>query len=565
MSRRAPAPPPRIDGFEYISLIGSGGFADVFLYQQHRPRRRVAVKVLLTERDSGRRAAFESEADLMASLSSHPSIATIYEADIAQDGRPYLAMEYCPRANLGQRYRKERFSVAEALRTTIQVAGAVETAHRAGIIHRDIKPANVLVTEYGHPALTDFGISATLGDSGEAEGMSIPWSPPEAFSDPPTSGVATDVWALAATLYTLLAGRTPFEVPGGGNTSADLVARITGAPLPPVGRTDLPPSLEGVLSTAMAKRPEARYPSALAFARALQRAQGELSLAHTPVDVLDDSGQVQADDAIDDLDDDAPGTRLREVVSVDPSPAPAQRRPAVPASPAVPVRDPRAVAPAVPDIAPDRPVPASPSTGGYVPLLSGGAPAADTGWTTGPGAGLPGVPDEATVYRSAAPASTPAPGAAEAPADAAPARRRVVGVVVGGVVLAVVAVGVLVGLLNGLGEADDPSASATAGSATDAPVEAEDNLGDLVPPVQGLAGTAKGGEAVFTWKPPKGAQDGDTYAWAKLSLTGDARYEPTEDTQVSVPLDSGETCVSVVVVRHGKPSAQPQDACVTAP
>jgi len=573
VSRRAPAPPPRIDGFEYISLIGSGGFADVFLYQQHRPRRRVAVKVLLTERDSGRRAAFESEADLMASLSSHPSIATIYEADIAQDGRPYLAMEYCPRPNLGQRYRKERFSVAEALRTTIQVAGAVETAHRAGIIHRDIKPANVLVTEYGHPALTDFGISATLGDSGEAEGMSIPWSPPEAFSDPPFSGVATDVWALAATLYTLLAGRTPFEVPGGGNTSADLVARIAGTPLPPVGRTDLPPSLEGVLSTAMAKRPEARYPSALAFARALQRAQGELSLAHTPVDVLDDSGQVHADDAIDDLDDDAPGTRLREVVSVDPSPAPAPRpapRPAArpaPAAAAVPVRDPWA--PAVPDVATDRPAAASPATGGDVPVLSVGAPAADTGWTTGPGAGLPGVPDEETVYRSAAPAATrtPASGTAEAPAEpsAAP-RRRVVGVVVGGVVLAVVAVGLLVGLLGGgLGEADDPSASATGGSATDAPAEAEDNLGDLVPPVQGLTGTAKGGEAVFSWKPPKGAQDGDTYAWAKLSLTGDPRYEPTEETRVSVPLDSGETCVSVVVVRHGKPSAQPQDACVTAP
>ncbi|MEL7975453.1 serine/threonine-protein kinase [Isoptericola sp. F-RaC21] len=573
MSKRAPAPPPQIDGFEYISLIGSGGFADVFLYQQHRPRRRVAVKVLLTERDSGRRAAFESEADLMASLSSHPSIATIYEADIAQDGRPYLAMEYCPRPNLGQRYRRERFSVAEALRTTIQVAGAVETAHRAGIIHRDIKPANVLVTEYGHPALTDFGISATLGDSGEAEGMSIPWSPPEAFSDPPLSGVATDVWALAATLYTLLAGRTPFEVPGGGNTSADLVARITGTPLPPVGRSDLPPSLEGVLSTAMAKRPEARYPSALAFARALQRAQGELALAHTPVDVLDDSGQVHADDAIDDLDDDAPGTRLREVVSVDPSPS----RPSAPRPPAASWGAP---APAAPDVAPGRPAapsnpaassavsPAtSPSTGGYVPVLDGGAPAADTGWTTGPGTGLPGVPDEETVYRSAsaAPSRASMPDGPGGPEDDPRPRRRVVGLVVGGVVLAVVAVGVLVGLLNGLGEADDPTASATGGSASEQPAPAEDNLGDLVPPVQGLAGKADGDEAVFSWKPPKGAQDGDSYAWAKLSLTGDAPYEPTDSTRVSVPLDSGETCVSVVVVRNGKPSAQPQDACVTAP
>ena len=173
-TKRAPSTPPHIDGFEYLSVIGSGGFSDVFLYQQLRPRRRVAVKVLLSERSASQAAAFEAEADLMATLSSHPSIFTMYQADIASDGRPYLAMEYCSRPNLGSRYRTERFSVAEALRTTIQVAGAVETAHRAGIIHRDIKPANILVTEYGHPALTDFGISSTLDDASRAEGMSIP-------------------------------------------------------------------------------------------------------------------------------------------------------------------------------------------------------------------------------------------------------------------------------------------------------------------------------------------------------------------------------------------------------
>ncbi|TWH34552.1 serine/threonine protein kinase [Isoptericola variabilis J7] len=320
MSRkRPPSPPPVIEGFEYVSLIGSGGFSDVFLYQQRRPRRRVAVKVLLHEwTGDHQRAAFDAEADLMATLSNHPTIVTMYEADVAADGRPYLAMEYCSRPNLGARYRSERMSVPDVLRIGVQVAGAVETAHRLGILHRDVKPANILVTEYGHPALTDFGISSTLDDAGRAEGMSIPWSPPESFAEPPRTSVATDVWGLAATLYSLLASRSPFEVPGGSNSSADLVARIESSPLLPTGRSDVPASLERVLATGMAKTPEARYPTALALARALQQVQTELALAVTPVDLLDEQGHVQ-EDTVDGLEDeDDVGTRLREVVSVDP-------------------------------------------------------------------------------------------------------------------------------------------------------------------------------------------------------------------------------------------------------
>nr|WP_284294917.1 serine/threonine protein kinase [Luteimicrobium album] len=307
-------------GFEHVSLIGSGGFSDVFLYEQKRPRRRVAIKVLLHEwANAQQRAAFDAEADLMARLSTHPSIVTIYEADIASDGRPYLAMEYCSRPSLGTRYRTERLGVAECLRVVVQIAGAVETAHRAGILHRDIKPANILGTDYGHPVLTDFGISSTLDDVARAEGLSIPWSPPESFADPPVAGVGTDVWALGATLYSFLAGRSPFEVPGASNGSADLVQRICAQPLAHTGRSDVPASLELVLATSMAKDPAARYPSVLDFARALQQVQIELALGVTPIDLLDDSGVVVVDD--DDLDepDDEPGTRLRGVVSIDPA------------------------------------------------------------------------------------------------------------------------------------------------------------------------------------------------------------------------------------------------------
>ena len=166
--KRPPAPPPDIPGYNYLALLGSGGFSDVFLYEQDRPRRKVAVKVLISDlKTESARRRFESEANLMAQLSSHPYIVTIYEAEVTAGGHSYLAMEYCSRPSLDVRYRRARFSVDEVLAVGVQVASAVETAHRAGIAHRDIKPANILVTDYNRPALTDFGISGTMDATAE--------------------------------------------------------------------------------------------------------------------------------------------------------------------------------------------------------------------------------------------------------------------------------------------------------------------------------------------------------------------------------------------------------------
>ncbi|MGW8565481.1 serine/threonine-protein kinase [Isoptericola sp. NPDC055881] len=539
MSRkRPPSPPPEIEGFEYVSLIGSGGFSDVFLYQQRRPRRRVAVKVLLHEwTNEGQREAFEAEADLMATLSTHPSIVTMYEADVASDGRPFLAMEYCSRPNLGARYRSERLSVPDVLRIAVQVAGAVETSHRAGILHRDIKPANILVTEYGHPALTDFGISSTLDDAGRAEGMSIPWSPPESFAEPPRTGVATDVWGLAATTYSLLASRTPFEVPGGSNSSADLVSRIESAPLQTTGRNDVPASLERVLSTAMAKNPEARYPTALAFARALQAVQTELSFAVTPIDLLDDRGQVRDDDGDAPADEDEVGTRLREVVSVDP------RGPAAAAALATA----GAPAPA-----------ARPAWTASVP-----APTAASSTVTGTSAVLADDLGD-TVHRSMAPAATAPVAAPPAPEEAAPPRRSgaVVALVVGlAAVVTALVVTLAVVLWPDASDADDPVTPVATGQGDD-PAPPADNLGGLVPSVTDLKGKVKGDKVVFTWTNPD-PLDGDTYGWREAKALGEAHYQEVTKPTVAVPKEkSGQTCVEVVVVRSGAFSVQPQGVCV---
>lgn len=290
MTRRLPSTPPNLPGFAFIRVLGSGGFADVFLYEQNMPRRLVAVKVLLAEvvNDELRRM-FQAEANLMAQLSSHPSILTVYQASVAADGRPYLVMEYCS-STLGQRYRAVQLPLAEVLSIGVRIASAVETAHRQGVLHRDIKPSNILTTAYGHPVLSDFGIAATLGEAEttEAVGLSIPWSAPEVLHDDVSGTVASEVWSLGATVYSLIAGRSPFEVPGGDNAPVILMGRIEKAKPAPTGRIDVPPSLERVLARAMSKRPQDRQASALEFIRDLQSVEEELGLPQTPLEVAMD-------------------------------------------------------------------------------------------------------------------------------------------------------------------------------------------------------------------------------------------------------------------------------------
>lgn len=290
MSRRLPSTPPTLPGFAFIRVLGSGGFADVFLYEQNMPRRLVAVKVLLAEVvNDGLRRMFQAEADLMAQLSSHPSILTVYQASVAADGRPYLVMEYCS-ATLGQRYRAVQLPLAEVLSIGVRIASAVETAHRQGVLHRDIKPSNILTTAYGHPVLSDFGIAATLGEAetSEAVGLSIPWSAPEVLHDDVPGTVASEVWSLGATVYSLIAGRSPFEIQGGDNGTVALMSRIEKAKLGRTGRADVPPSLEQVLARAMSKRPRDRQSSALELIRDLQAIEEELGLPQTPLEVAMD-------------------------------------------------------------------------------------------------------------------------------------------------------------------------------------------------------------------------------------------------------------------------------------
>ncbi|MRH29964.1 protein kinase [Microbacterium sp. SYP-A9085] len=301
MPTRLPSTPPVLPGLAFVRPLGSGGFADVFLYAQDMPRRHVAVKVLPAGvRDPEMLRMFNAEADVLAHLSAHPSIVTVYQAGISADGRPYIVMEYCP-GSLAQRYRHERLPVDEALTIGVKMASALESAHRAGLVHRDVKPSNILITTFGTPVLADFGISSTLASRGgdEVLAMSVPWSAPEVIAEQTSGTVASEVWGLGATVYSLLAGHSPFERPEPGqNTRERMRRRILRAVFPPMSRADVPAGVEDVLAVAMARDPQERYPSALAFAQALRDAQRDMGFPPTPLEVAVDEW-VPGDETVD--------------------------------------------------------------------------------------------------------------------------------------------------------------------------------------------------------------------------------------------------------------------------
>ncbi len=512
-ARRATAPPP-IEGLDPVRLLGSGGYADVFLYRDLSLARDVAVKVMLAETlQSEGPEQFTREAHLMAKVSEHPFVVQIFRVGIATDGRPFLAMEYYPGANFMQRCRTERFTVAESLRVGIQVAGAVETAHRAGILHRDLKPANILTSKVGWPGLSDFGIASNVTET-EASGMSVPWSPPEVFRGDDVDERA-DVWSLGATIYTLLAGRSPFEFPGGSNRNLELMDRIERTPVPPVGRDDVPASLERVLGLAMQKDPARRPESAERLGQLLQEVEQGLRLAETQL-VLLDAGARTVVRRRDDVDDDA--TRVRKIVAVDAQPV---------------------------------------SDAGSGSALIDRAPGAGSG-TTGvaAGAGLrPAVPAaprldappiEDTVVRPAPLAPSPPPSTK---------RPATVPLVIGGAVLAAVVVAVVV--LAGLGGGSERSSSTTT-----APPATLGLADEVVPPPTALTAVRTDASTVtFTWS-SGAAQPGDQFLWRRTDLAGAAREFAAEPTVVLRGLAAADRpCLEVAVRRSNGRVSSPVQGC----
>ena len=154
----------RAAGFEDPEEIGRGGFGVVYRCSQPELDRTVAVKVLTSDLDPDNLERFVREQVAMGKLSGHPHIVTIFQVGTTATGRPYIVMQYHPHGSLEAKIHDSGpLGWADALHIGVKVAGALETAHRRGTLHRDVKPANILLTEYGEPQLTDFGIARIIG------------------------------------------------------------------------------------------------------------------------------------------------------------------------------------------------------------------------------------------------------------------------------------------------------------------------------------------------------------------------------------------------------------------
>jgi serine/threonine protein kinase len=278
---------PTIPGHTFLRHIATGGFAEVLLYREDSLDREVAVKVPRASTGSEHEVEqFRLEANLMATL-SHPFIAEVYHTGLA-GRRPYITMKYYPKPNFGQQLEAGPLRVERVLQVGVQVAAAVEHAHRKRVLHKDIKPGNILLDEFDAPRLTDFGISAVANQATRAEsGLSIPYAPPELLREESLGDVASDIYSLGATLYALTTGRSPFAVPG--EDLAQLLARVLNEAPQPIRRPDVPDELRTLLVQMLRPRPADRPQSAVAVARTLNAIESKFGLQPTDIRLADTS------------------------------------------------------------------------------------------------------------------------------------------------------------------------------------------------------------------------------------------------------------------------------------
>ncbi|RFS82700.1 serine/threonine protein kinase [Actinomadura spongiicola] len=274
-----------VPGYRVLEQVGEGGFSVVYRAHQEHLDRMVALKVLsIGSVDDTAMRRFQRESRITGRLSGHPNIVTVLDTGTTRSGRPYIAMEYFEQGALTDRLAREGpLPVADVLRIGVKMAGALAATHETDVLHRDVKPQNVLLSRYGEPALADFGIARLVDafDATHTQAFTPHHAAPEVLEGRPP-GVGADIYSLGSTLYQLLAGRPAFKGPIGEGIAL-LMLRILNEPPPLIPRPDVPPQVADAIGRAMAKTPEQRFATAVEFARALQRVQGELGLPVTDV------------------------------------------------------------------------------------------------------------------------------------------------------------------------------------------------------------------------------------------------------------------------------------------
>ncbi len=249
--------------------LGQGGMATVYLAEDLKHHRHIALKTLRGDLTASMEAErFLLEIEIAAAL-THPHILPLYDSGEA-DGLVYYVMPYVEGPSLRQRLEREpRLPVPEALRIARQVIGALDYAHRRGLVHRDIKPENIMLYEDA-ALVTDFGIALALRsahgghvtEDGLIIGTPVYMSPEQALGDPVDA--RSDLYSAACVLYEMLAGAPPYT----GDSTMAITAQKLVDPMPPL-RAEVPDEVKAALARALATKAEDRFPTAAEFAAAL--------------------------------------------------------------------------------------------------------------------------------------------------------------------------------------------------------------------------------------------------------------------------------------------------------
>jgi serine/threonine-protein kinase len=267
-----------INQYQIIKRLGAGGMAEVYLAEDTRLQRRVALKFLpsIGTQDEEHLRRFELEARAIAAL-SHPNVCTIHEVIETGEGRHCIVMEYVEGVTLRERMAGGEIETSEALEVAIQVASALALAHTAGIVHRDIKPENIMLRHDGYVKILDFGLAKLTERKSEradseaktqiielktTPGMvlgTVAYMSPEQARGLPVDS-RTDVWSLGVVLYEMVTGQRPFAAP----TPTDLIISIVGREPEPLQQLapSAPAQLASIVSKALAKDREGRYHTA---------------------------------------------------------------------------------------------------------------------------------------------------------------------------------------------------------------------------------------------------------------------------------------------------------------
>src|SRR5258705_959832 len=265
----------KVSHYRILEKLGAGGMGEVYLAEDMKLGRKVAIKILSEEYATNRHRLNRLEQEACAaSALNHPNILTIHEVG-SDEGRHFIATEYIDGITLRRKISDSQLEIQSILDIAVQVASALEEAHSAGIVHRDIKPDNIMVRRNGYVKVLDFGLAKLTEEStdrspsdGEAStrvlvqtdagvvmGTAHYMSPEQARGKP--TDARSDIWSLGVVIYEMVAGRTPFE----GETSTDVIVAITQKEPSPIARfaPSVPPEFDWIVTKALRKDRDERY------------------------------------------------------------------------------------------------------------------------------------------------------------------------------------------------------------------------------------------------------------------------------------------------------------------